>query len=64
MESLAFGTLVQEGFGLRLSGQDVERGTFSHRHSVIHDQKRDVPPYCFVKSINPEKASIGNSHLS
>ena len=42
MESLAFGTLIQEGFGVRLSGQDVERGTFSHRHAYISDQKRDV----------------------
>lgn len=42
MESLAFGTLLQEGYGLRLSGQDVERGTFSHRHALISDQKRDV----------------------
>ncbi|KRX04945.1 hypothetical protein PPERSA_06579 [Pseudocohnilembus persalinus] len=38
-EALAFGSLLQEGFGIRLSGQDVERGTFSHRHSRLHDQK-------------------------
>ena len=37
-ESLAFGTLLVEGNHVRLSGQDVERGTFSHRHSVLHDQ--------------------------
>ncbi len=37
-ESLAFGTLVTEGFPIRLSGQDVERGTFSQRHSVLYDQ--------------------------
>lgn len=42
MESLAFGTLVNEGFNLRLSGQDVERGTFSHRHALISDQQKDV----------------------
>ena len=35
---MAFATLLSEGFGVRLSGQDVERGTFSHRHSVIFDQ--------------------------
>ncbi|RZF33555.1 hypothetical protein LSTR_LSTR008201 [Laodelphax striatellus] len=38
-EAFAFGSLLQEGIFVRLSGQDVERGTFSHRHHVIHDQK-------------------------
>ena len=37
-EALAFGTLLSEGNHVRLSGQDVERGTFSHRHAVLHDQ--------------------------
>ncbi|OAL43406.1 oxoglutarate dehydrogenase [Pyrenochaeta sp. DS3sAY3a] len=37
-ESLAFGTLLAEGHPVRLSGQDVERGTFSQRHSVLVDQ--------------------------
>ena len=37
-EALAFGTLVTEGHPVRLSGQDVERGTFSQRHSVLNDQ--------------------------
>ncbi|MDF1523321.1 MAG: 2-oxoglutarate dehydrogenase E1 component [Trueperaceae bacterium] len=36
-EALAFGSLVAEGVRVRLSGQDSERGTFSHRHSVLHD---------------------------
>jgi 2-oxoglutarate dehydrogenase E1 component len=38
-ESLAFGTLVKEGYQVRLSGQDSGRGTFSQRHSVWHDQE-------------------------
>jgi 2-oxoglutarate dehydrogenase E1 component len=37
-EALAFGSLLEEGFPVRLSGQDVERGTFSQRHSVLIDQ--------------------------
>jgi 2-oxoglutarate dehydrogenase E1 component len=37
-EALAFATLIVEGNHVRLSGQDVERGTFSLRHAVVHDQ--------------------------
>jgi 2-oxoglutarate dehydrogenase E1 component len=36
-ESLAFASLLAEGASVRLSGQDAERGTFSHRHAVLHD---------------------------
>jgi len=45
-EALAFATLLKDGYGVRLSGQDVGRGTFSHRHAVLYDQeneKRFVP---------------------
>lgn len=38
-EALAFGSLLQEGIHVRLSGQDVQRGTFSHRHAVLVDQQ-------------------------
>ena len=40
-ESLAFGSLLTEGFRVRLSGQDSERGTFSQRHSVLMDQSNE-----------------------
>ncbi len=40
-ESLAFGTLVDDGHRVRLSGQDCERGTFSQRHSVLIDQETE-----------------------
>ncbi len=36
-EALAFGSLISEGVSVRLTGQDAERGTFSHRHAVLHD---------------------------
>ena len=36
-EALAFGSLLLDGIGVRLSGQDAERGTFAHRHAVVHD---------------------------
>ena len=38
-EALAFASLLREGTRIRLSGQDSQRGTFSHRHAVLHDQK-------------------------
>ncbi|WP_308911631.1 2-oxoglutarate dehydrogenase E1 component [Pseudokordiimonas caeni] len=41
-EALAFGTLLREGYGVRLSGQDVGRGTFSQRHAVFVDQKTEA----------------------
>ena len=37
-ETLAYGSLLQEGFNIRISGQDVERGTFSHRHAILRDE--------------------------
>ncbi len=43
-ELLAYGSLIEEGFDVRMSGQDVERGTFSHRHAVIkvEDSEEEV----------------------
>ena len=40
-EHLAFASLVAAGFGVRVSGQDSGRGTFTHRHAVLHDQNRE-----------------------
>ncbi|WP_454005150.1 2-oxoglutarate dehydrogenase E1 component [Alcaligenes sp. Marseille-Q7550] len=40
-EHLAFATLVNNGYAVRITGQDSGRGTFTHRHAVLHDQKRE-----------------------
>ncbi|KAL9250291.1 2-oxoglutarate dehydrogenase, mitochondrial-like protein, partial [Drosera capensis] len=66
-EALAFATLLVEGNHVRLSGQDVERGTFSHRHSVLHDQATGEQ-YCPLDHIminqNEEMFTVSNSSLS
>ena len=64
-EALAFGTLVEEGHPVRLSGQDVERGTFSQRHSVLYDQKTDET-YVPLNNISDrqQRYEVINSMLS
>lgn len=65
-EAMAFGTLLDEGFGVRLSGQDSERGTFSQRHSVLNDQETEatyVPLNSLAKDANSDYEVI-NSMLS
>ena len=64
-EHLAFGTLVQEGYPVRLSGQDCERGTFSQRHSVFIDQENERR-YTPLKHVAPDQAmfEVINSMLS
>ena len=74
-EHMAFASLVASGYGVRLSGEDSGRGTFTHRHSVIHDQNREkwdvgtyVPlqnvgdgqaPFVVIDSILSEEAVLG-----
>ncbi len=70
-EALAFGSLLQEGHSVRLSGQDCERGTFSQRHSVLYDQEdenRYIPlnhvgekqgRYEVINSMLSEEAVLG-----
>ncbi|WP_432711676.1 2-oxoglutarate dehydrogenase E1 component [Pedobacter sp.] len=64
-EQLAYGTLLAEGKRVRLSGQDVERGTFSHRHAVLtlEDQEEEYIPLANVAE-NQGPFDIYNSHLS
>ena len=64
-ELLAYGSLLQEKHIVRVSGQDVQRGTFSHRHAVLHDAETSAP-YNSLNYISEgqEKLSIYNSLLS
>jgi 2-oxoglutarate dehydrogenase E1 component len=74
-ESMAFASLVASGYPVRLSGEDCGRGTFTHRHSVLHDQQRTnwdegtyIPlqnvadgqaPFTVIDSILSEEAVLG-----
>ena len=64
-ELLAYGSLLVEGKPVRLSGQDVQRGTFSHRHAVLHEANTNEN-YCSLNHIKEgqEKIQIYNSLLS
>jgi 2-oxoglutarate dehydrogenase E1 component len=64
-EGLAFGTLLLDGVPIRLSGQDSERGTFSHRHAVLYDMTNGTP-YVPLMNIAPsqERMCVYNSSLS
>ncbi|XP_025236900.1 2-oxoglutarate dehydrogenase, mitochondrial isoform X5 [Theropithecus gelada] len=65
-EYMAFGSLLKEGIHIRLSGQDVERGTFSHRHHVLHDQNVDKRTCIPMNHLWPNQApyTVCNSSLS
>jgi len=74
-EHLAFGSLVASGYAVRITGQDSGRGTFSHRHAVLHDQNRErwnegtfIPlqnvteqqaPFVVIDSVLSEEAVLG-----
>jgi len=64
-EALALASLVEAGHPVRYSGQDSPRGTFSHRHAVLHD-RRDGTPYCGLQHVSNTQArfEILNSPLS
>lgn len=64
-ELLAYGTLLKDGFPIRFSGQDVERGTFSHRHAVVRVEDSEEQ-YTPLANVDPKQASfsIYNSLLS
>jgi len=64
-EALAFGTLLDEGFAVRLSGQDCGRGTFSQRHAKLYDQDTEKK-YTPLKHVSPDqpKFEVHDSPLS
>ncbi|MGI4776409.1 MAG: 2-oxoglutarate dehydrogenase E1 component [Janthinobacterium lividum] len=68
-EQLAFASLLAEGIAIRLTGQDCSRGTFSHRHSVLHDQTNDNI-YVPLNNISSERTKsqaeyfVADSNLS
>ena len=64
-ENLAYATLIDEGYRLRLVGQDAGRGTFFHRHAVVHEQKTGeaLMPLRALAS-NPEHVTVIDSLLS
>jgi 2-oxoglutarate dehydrogenase E1 component len=58
-EHLAFATLVKAGYAIRITGQDSGRGTFTHRHAVLHDQNRerwDDGTYIPLQNVSAEQA--------
>ena len=64
-EALAFASLLEEGTRVRVSGQDAQRGTFSHRHAILHDKETGKSTSIF-DGLSPEQGefSIFNSPLS
>jgi len=64
-EIFAFGSLMEEGFNVRISGQDVERGTFSHRHAILRDELSEKKINLLNTNVkNKGEMFIYNSSLS
>jgi 2-oxoglutarate dehydrogenase E1 component len=60
-ETLAYATLLDQNYGVRLTGEDVGRGTFSHRHAVLHDQSRerwDSGSYTPLEHVKPDQPTF------
>ncbi|WP_293781378.1 2-oxoglutarate dehydrogenase E1 component [uncultured Oxalicibacterium sp.] len=58
-EHLAYASLVSSGYAVRLTGQDSGRGTFVHRHAILHDQNRerwDAGTYCPLQNVSDQQA--------
>lgn len=64
-EALTYASILRDGIPIRLTGQDTERGTFAHRHAVLHDIETN-DTYCIMHGLDEAKASfdIRNSPLS
>ena len=62
-ELLAYASLLKEGYNVRISGEDVERGTFSHRHAVLKTEDTEEE-YIYLKNVSDSRFDIYNSHLS
>ena len=62
-EWLVYATLLTEGYNVRISGEDVERGTFSHRHAVVKTEDTEEE-YIPLRHISERRFDIFNSHLS
>ncbi|KAB1070626.1 2-oxoglutarate dehydrogenase E1 component [Tamlana haliotis] len=58
-ETLAYGSLLEEGFNVRISGQDVERGTFSHRHAILRDEISEER----INLLNTNPANKGEMYI-
>lgn len=65
-ESMSYATLLSEGYPIRLTGQDVRRGTFSHRHACVFDKEtgEGYIPLCEIANKNNTRFSIYDSLLS
>jgi 2-oxoglutarate dehydrogenase E1 component len=63
-EHLAYGSLMLDGYNVRMSGQDVERGTFSHRHAVVKSENQEIEFILHNHLDTDQKMYIYNSHLS